>query len=187
MKVVFIPFSMHGCPSLLQPYLEGEGINKKSKSWKTTSFGRSIMGNQHCNGRYDHLGSVASFVQNQRLAYKLSRYYWSFSVTWSGLAMRSSRNGGGHLSPPVHQRTNGGGSAPYCSSSDDEAGQMLGRKDNHNNSNNSQHQTSSKQSKRKKGSGGQSSSLSSSSNKGSSSTGVVVVKNCTDLPWLSTP
>ena len=24
---------MHGCPSSLQPYLEGEGINKKSKTW----------------------------------------------------------------------------------------------------------------------------------------------------------
>ena len=29
------------------------------------------MGNQHCNGRCNHLGSAASFVQNQRLAYKL--------------------------------------------------------------------------------------------------------------------
>ena len=62
---------MDGCPSHLQPYLGGEDINRKSKSWKTTSFGHSIMGNQHYNGQYDHLDSVASFVQNQRLAYKL--------------------------------------------------------------------------------------------------------------------
>ena len=24
---------MHGCPPRLRPYLEGEGINKKSKTW----------------------------------------------------------------------------------------------------------------------------------------------------------
>ena len=70
-KVIFIPFSMHGCTSHLRPYLEGEGINRKSKSWKTTSFGRSIMGNQHYNGRCNHRCLAASFVQNQRLAYKL--------------------------------------------------------------------------------------------------------------------
>ena len=29
------------------------------------------MGNQHCNGQCNHLGSGASFAQNQRLAYKL--------------------------------------------------------------------------------------------------------------------
>ena len=50
--VIFIPFSMHGRPSLLQPHLAGEGINRKSKSWKTTSFDHSMMENQHCNGRY---------------------------------------------------------------------------------------------------------------------------------------
>ena len=44
-------------------------MNRKIKSWKTTSFDRSIMGNQHCNGRCNHLGSAASFVQNLRLAY----------------------------------------------------------------------------------------------------------------------
>ena len=62
---------MHGCPSCLRPYLKGEGINRKSKSWKTTSFQCRITGNQHCNGRCNHLGSTAFFVQNQRLAYKL--------------------------------------------------------------------------------------------------------------------
>ena len=34
--------------------------NKKTKSWKTTTFGRSIMGNQLCNGRCNHLGSATS-------------------------------------------------------------------------------------------------------------------------------
>ena len=46
-------------------------MNRKIKSWKTTSFGRSIMGNLHCNSRCSHLSSAASFVQNQRLAYNL--------------------------------------------------------------------------------------------------------------------
>ena len=59
---------MHGC---LRPFLEGEGISKKSKSWKTNSFGQSIMGNQHCSGGCNLLSSAASFVQNQRLPYKL--------------------------------------------------------------------------------------------------------------------
>ena len=59
---------MHG---RLRPILEGERISKTSKSWKTNSFGRSIMGNQHCNGRCNHLGLAASFVQTQRLPYKL--------------------------------------------------------------------------------------------------------------------
>ena len=40
---------MPGCPSRLRPYLEGEGITKKSNPWKTTSLDRSIMGNQHYN------------------------------------------------------------------------------------------------------------------------------------------
>ena len=33
--------------------------------------GRSIIGDQHCNGQGNHLGSAVSLVQNQRLAYKL--------------------------------------------------------------------------------------------------------------------
>ena len=69
--LIFIPICMHGCPLRLRPYLKGEGKSKKSESWKTTSFGCSIMGNQHCNGQCIHLGSGASFAQNQRLAYKL--------------------------------------------------------------------------------------------------------------------
>ena len=56
---------IHGCPLRLPPNLKGEGINK-SKPWKTTSFGHSIMWNQHCNGWCNHLRSAASFVQNQR-------------------------------------------------------------------------------------------------------------------------
>ena len=62
---------MHGCTSRLRPFLKGEGKSKKSKSWKTTSFGRSITGNQHCDGRCNRLCSAASFVQNQRLSYTL--------------------------------------------------------------------------------------------------------------------
>ena len=69
--VIFIPFSMYGCPSRLWPFPKGEGKSKKCKSWKTTSFGCGIMENQYCNGRCNSLGSAASFVQNQRLAYKL--------------------------------------------------------------------------------------------------------------------
>ena len=31
--VIFIPCSMDRCPSRLRPYLKGEGINEKSKTW----------------------------------------------------------------------------------------------------------------------------------------------------------
>ena len=63
---------LHGwIPNFMRRYLKGEGINQKKRNMWTTSFGRSFMGNQHCNGRCNHLGSAASFVQNQRLAYKL--------------------------------------------------------------------------------------------------------------------
>ena len=58
-------------PHVYDHFSKGEGKGKESKSWKTTSFGCSIMGNQHCNGQCSCLGSAASFVQNQRLAYKL--------------------------------------------------------------------------------------------------------------------
>ena len=58
-------------PHVCYHFSKGRAKVKKSKSRKTTSFGCSIMGNQHCNGRCNRLGSAASFVQNQRLAYKL--------------------------------------------------------------------------------------------------------------------
>ena len=59
------------CPPRLGPYLRGEGINQKKGNMWTTSFSRSIMRNQHCNGRCSRLGSPASFVRNQRLPYRL--------------------------------------------------------------------------------------------------------------------
>ena len=62
---------MHGCPSCLRPYLKGEGINQKKQNMVTTSFSPSFRRSQHCNGRCNHLGPVASFVRNQRLACKL--------------------------------------------------------------------------------------------------------------------
>ena len=61
--------SMPGCPSRLRPYLEGEGITKKSNPWKTTSLDRSIMGNQHYNGWCSHLGWAASFIKRAKLNY----------------------------------------------------------------------------------------------------------------------
>ena len=60
---------MPGCPSRLRPYLEGEGITKKSNPWKTTSLDRSIMGNQHYNGWCSHLGWAASFIKRAKLNY----------------------------------------------------------------------------------------------------------------------
>ena len=60
---------MPGCPSRLRPYLEGEGITKKSNPWKTTSLDRSIMGNQHYNGWCSHLGWAASFIKRVKLNY----------------------------------------------------------------------------------------------------------------------
>ena len=39
------------------------------------------MGNQHCNGRWNRLGLAASFVQNQRLKYKLVDKYVRFLTT----------------------------------------------------------------------------------------------------------
>ena len=62
---------MPGCPSRLQPYLEGEGIMKKIKSCKTTSLSRAIRGNHHCNYEKSHLGSTASFIQNQLQKYNI--------------------------------------------------------------------------------------------------------------------
>ena len=62
---------MHGCSSGLQPNLEGEGINQKKKNMVTTSCSSSFRKIQHCNCRSSHLGLEASFVQNQRLPYKL--------------------------------------------------------------------------------------------------------------------
>ena len=52
-------------------YLEGEGITKKSNPWKTTSFGRSFMGNQHCNGQCNHLGGPASFIRKRLQKYDI--------------------------------------------------------------------------------------------------------------------
>ena len=49
--------------------LEGEGITKNSNPWKTTSFGRSFMGNQHCNGQCNHLGGPASFIRKRLQKY----------------------------------------------------------------------------------------------------------------------
>ena len=60
---------MPGCPSRLRPYLEGEGITKKSNPWKTTSLDRSIMGNQLYNGWCSHLGWAASFIKRAKLNY----------------------------------------------------------------------------------------------------------------------
>ena len=44
-------------------------MNRKNKSWKTTSFGHSIMGNQHYNGWCSHLGWAASFIKRVKLNY----------------------------------------------------------------------------------------------------------------------
>ena len=44
---------------------------KKKQNMVTTSFNPSFRRYQHCNGRGSHLCSAASFVQNQRLPYKL--------------------------------------------------------------------------------------------------------------------
>ena len=52
-------------------YLEGEGITKKSNPWKTTSFGHSFMGNQHCNGQCNHLGGPASFIRKRLQKYDI--------------------------------------------------------------------------------------------------------------------
>ena len=63
-------------------YLEGEGITKKSNPWKTTSFGRSFMGNQHCNGQCNHLGGPASFIRKRLQKYDIRdiRKYWIYRV-----------------------------------------------------------------------------------------------------------
>ena len=60
---------MPGCPSRLQPYLEGEGITKKSNPWKTTSLDRSNMGNQHYNGWCSNLGWAASFIKKAKFRF----------------------------------------------------------------------------------------------------------------------
>ena len=62
---------MHGCPLRLQPFLQREGINKKSNSWKTTSLSCAIRGHHHCNYEKSHLGSKVSFIQKQLQKYNI--------------------------------------------------------------------------------------------------------------------
>ena len=71
----------------LRPYLEGEGTNKKSNSWKTTSLSRAIMGHHHCNFEKSHLGLTASFIRKQLQKYNI-RDYEVISIMFNFRLMR---------------------------------------------------------------------------------------------------
>ena len=51
--------------------LHKEGINQKKQNMWTTSYNGIYSGYQHFIDLKSHLSLAASFVQNQRLAYKL--------------------------------------------------------------------------------------------------------------------